>query len=146
MDEMAEGGDNNTIEITEINKFMAPVHLLSLPFHNLLKMSPPSPLSAIPATRRRRDSGVVQPSLEDGVNVVDVPIRGAAGGNFKELEDEAVSSIITMMRGEAVVVRVVEDDLAGKITTSRSATVMLPSISSLTGRCWRRLISTAWLS
>ena len=125
---------------------MAPVHLLSLPFHNLLKTNPPSPLSAIPATRRRHDSGEVRRSLEDGANVVDVPIRGAVGDNFKELEDEAVNSIITMMRGEAVVVRVVGDDLAGRITTSRSATVMLQSILSLTGRCWRRSISTVWLS
>ena len=78
--------------------------------------------------------------------MADEPIRGAVGANFKELEDEAANSITTMMRGEAVVVRVVGDDLAGRITTSRSATVMLQSISSLTGRCWRRSISTVWLS
>ena len=125
---------------------MALAHLLSLPFHNLLKMSHPSPLSAIPATQRRRDSGEVRRLLEDGANVVDVPIRGVAGDNFKGLEDEVVNSITTMMRVEAVVVRVVGDDLAGRITTSRSATVMLQSISSLIGRCWRRLISTVWLS
>ena len=78
--------------------------------------------------------------------MVDGLIRGAVGDNFKELEDEAVNSITTMMRGEAVVVRVVGDDLAGRITTSRNETVMRLSTSSLTGRCWRRLISTVWLS
>lgn len=49
-----------------------------------------------------------------------------------------------LMPGE--VVGVEGGDLAGRITTSRSVTVMLRSISSQIGRCSRKLISTVWRS
>lgn len=67
--------------------------------------------------------------------------------SFRELEDEEASKVTTtMISEEAAEVRVVDGDLAGRITTSHSATAMRLLTSSLTGRCWRRLTSTAWLS
>lgn len=44
---------------------------------------------------------------------------------------------------EVVVVPVVAEDSAGRIMTSHNVTVMLRSILSRTGKCWRRSISTA---
>ena len=82
-----------------------------------------------------------------GDNVAEELIREAAEGNFKELVDEVVSKVITnMTTGEAVVVREEVDVLAGKITINRNETAMHLLISSLIGRCWRKSISTAWLS
>lgn len=49
-----------------------------------------------------------------------------------------------LMPGE--VVGVEGGDLAGRITTSRSVTAMLRSISSQIGKCSRKLISTVWRS
>jgi hypothetical protein len=89
----------------------------------------------------------VEPLRGDGVNVVGEQIPEADGDNSRELEDEVVNKVTTtIMIGEAVVARVVEGDLAGRIMTSHNETVMRLSTSSLTGRCWRRLISTVWLS
>ena len=61
-------------------------------------------------------------------------------------DEEASKVTTTMISEEAAEVRVVDGDLAGRITTSHSATAMRLLTSSLTGRCWRRLTSTAWLS
>jgi len=85
---------------------------------------------------------------EDGVNVAGEQIPEVVGDNFRELEDEVANKGVTttITTGEAVAVHVVGGDLAGRIMTSRNETAMLLSTSSLTGRCWRRLISTAWLS
>jgi hypothetical protein len=66
--------------------------------------------------------------------------------NSNALEDGVVNRAIIMIPVEAGVVHAVDDDLAGKTTTNPSAIATLPSTSNLTGRCWRRLISTAWLS
>lgn len=114
---------------------------------NSPKTNPLSPLSAIPATRRRPDLDVVEPSQEDGVNVVGVAIPEADEDSSRELEDEVVNkATTTMINEEAVEVRAVDGDSAGRITTSHNATAMRLLTSSLTGRCWRRLISTALLS
>ncbi len=112
-----------------------------------LKMNPPFPLSAIRAIPLRLDSVGGGPSPEDGGNVVDEQIPEAAEDNSRELEDEVASKATTtiMIEGDEAV-RVVDGDLAGRITTSRNETAMRLLTSSLTGRCWRRLISTVWLS
>jgi hypothetical protein len=112
-----------------------------------LKMNLLSLLSAILAIQQRHDLAEVEPLREDGVNVVGEQIPEADGDNSRELEDEVVNKVTTIiMIGEAVVARVVEGDLAGRIMTSHNETVMRLSTSSLTGRCWRRLISTVWLN
>lgn len=125
---------------------MVPVHP-RYSLSSLQKTSPLSPLSAILATRRRRDLAGVEPSREGGVNVVDAAIPEADEGSSRELGDGAVNKVTTtMISEEAVEVHVVDGDLAGRITTSLSATAMRLLTSSLTGKCWRRLTSTAWLS
>src|SRR3954469_10283901 len=102
---------------------------------------------AIPVIHRRRDSDVVEPSLGDGVNVVEELIPEVAEGNSKELGDEVVNKVTTnMITGAAVVVLVVEEDLAGRITISHNGTAMPLSISSRIGKCWKRLISIVLLS
>jgi len=112
-----------------------------------LRMSLLSPLSAIPAIQQRQGLDVVEPSLEDGVNVAGEPIRGAGADNSSELEDEVVNRVTTIMIiEEAEVVRVEDDDSDGRTMISRSAIGMRLLISSLTGRCWRRSISTVLLS
>jgi hypothetical protein len=112
-----------------------------------LRTSLLSPLSAIPAILQRRDLAGVEPSQEGGVNVVDEQIPEADGDSSRELEDEVVNkATTTMTTEEAVAVRVVEGDLAGRITTNHNETVMRLLISSPTGRCWRRLTSIVWLS
>lgn len=83
-------------------------------------------------------------SREDGANEVDaVQILEVAADNSKELADEEVNKVvtITMITVEAVVVREVDGDSAGRTTTSRSVTAMRLLISSLIGRCWRRSTS-----
>jgi len=125
---------------------MALEHLLSS-LCRWLKMNLLSLLSAILAIQQKHDLAGVEPLRGDGVNVVGEQIPEADGDNSRELEDEVVNKVTTtIMIGEAVVARVVEGDLAGRIMTSHNETVMRLSTSSLTGRCWRRLISTVWLS
>jgi hypothetical protein len=125
---------------------MALEHLLSS-LCRWLKMNLLSPSSAILAIQQRHDLAGAEPLLEDGVSVVGEQIPEADGDNSRELEDEVVNKVTTTITtGEAVAVRVVEGDLVGRITTSRNETVTRLSTSSLTGRCWRRLISTVWLS
>jgi hypothetical protein len=125
---------------------MALEPLLSSPYR-WLKTSLLSPLSAILAIQQRRGSAGVAPSREGGVNVVDEEILEADGDNSRELEDEVASKVTTtMIIGEVVAVLEVEGDLAGRITTSRNETAMHLLTSSLTGRCWKRLTSTVWLS
>lgn len=90
---------------------------------------------------------MVEPSLEDGANEADAQIPGADEGNSNELVDEAANKdITTTIIEEVVVVREAEDDLAGRITTSRNEIAMRLLTSSLTGKCWRRLISIVWRS
>merc|ERR1711900_16627 len=134
-EEMAEVGDNNTTETTEINKSTVPVHP-PYSLYNSPKMNLPSPLSAILATRRRQDLAGVEHSREGGVNVADAAIPEVDVDSFRELEDEEASKVTTtMISEEAAEVRVVDGDLAGRITTSHSATAMRLLTSSLTGRC-----------
>jgi hypothetical protein len=112
-----------------------------------LKMNPLSLLSAILAIRQRHDLAGVEPSPEGVVNAVAGEIPEVDEDNFKELEDEVANKVTTtIMIGEDEVVRVVEGDLAGRITTSRNEIEMRLLTSNLTGRCWRRLISIVWLS
>ena len=112
-----------------------------------LKMNPPFPLSATRAIPPRHDSAGEEPLPEDEANVVDEQIPGAAEDSSRELEDEVASKVTTTrMIAEDEEARVVDGDLAGRITTSRNETAMRLLTSSLTGRCWRRLILTVWLS
>jgi hypothetical protein len=125
---------------------MAPEHLLSS-LCKWLKTNHRFPLSATRAIPRRHDSAGEEPLREAGVNAVDEQIPEAAEDNSRELEDEVASRATTIiMIGEDEVVRGVDGDLAGRITTSPNETAMRLLTSSLTGRCWKRLISTAWLS
>ena len=125
---------------------MVPEHPLSS-LCRWLKMNPPFPLSAIRAIPLRLDSVGEEPSPEDGVNVVDERIPEAAEDNSRESEDEVANkATTTIMIGGDEAARVVDGDLAGRITTSRNETAMRLLTSSLTGRCWRRLILTVWLS
>ena len=140
------GRGNLLISEKQINKSTVPVHP-PYSLYNSPKMNLPSPLSAILATRRRQDLAGVEHSREGGVNVADAAIPEVDVDSFRELEDEEASKVTTtMISEEAAEVRVVDGDLAGRITTSHSATAMRLLTSSLTGRCWRRLTSTAWLS
>jgi hypothetical protein len=83
-------------------------------------------------------------SPEGGVNAEDEQILEVAEDNFRELVDVVASKdIITMIAEVVVVEREVAEDLAGRTTTSHNGIAMRLSTSSLTGRCWRRLISTA---
>lgn len=84
---------------------------------------------------------------EGGVNEADAETPEVDEDSSRELEDEVASKdTTTTMPEEDVEVRAVDGGLAGRTTTSLSATVMRLSTSSRTGRCWKRLISTAWLS
>lgn len=124
---------------------MVPEHPLSS-LCRWLKMNHPFPLSAIHAIPLRLDSVGEEPSPEDGVNV-DERIPEAAEDNSRESEDEVASkATTTIMIGGDEAARAVDGDLAGRITTSRNETVMRLLTSSLTGRCWRKLILTVWLS
>lgn len=75
-----------------------------------------------------------------GEEVVEISV--AAGGHFNGSVVVAVSRMRTTT--------IEEDgdheggDLAGKTTTSHSATEILLSTSSQSGRCLRRSTSTAW--
>ena len=101
----------------------------------------------MPAIPQRQDLVVVEHSLEDGANVVAEPIHGAGADNSSELEDEVVNRVtIIMIIEEAEVLRVEDDDSDGRIMISRSEIGMRLLISSLTGKCWRRSISTVLLS
>jgi hypothetical protein len=112
-----------------------------------LKTNHRFPLSAIRAIPQRHDSAGEEPSLEGGVSVADEQIPEVAEDNSRELEDEVASkATTTIMIEEDEAVRVVDGDLAGRIMTSRNETAMRLLTSSLTGRCWRRLISIVWLS
>jgi hypothetical protein len=88
---------------------------------------------------------VVSQEVED--NGEDEEIPEVAEDNSRESVDvvanKATTTITTV---EGVVALGVVEDLAGRITTSHSETVMHLSTLNLTGRCWRRLTSTAWLS
>ena len=129
----------------QISKSTAPEHpLFSL--SSSLKMRALSPLSAILAIQRRLDSVVAEPSLVDEDSAVG-QIPEVDEDSSSALEDEEVNRATTLtVTAEAVAVLEADDDSVGRTTTSRSATAMPLSISSLTGRCWRKLISTAWLS
>jgi hypothetical protein len=84
--------------------------------------------------------------LVDGANVGEESILEVDGVNSRELADEVASNITSTTVEEAEAVRVAEEDSAGRTTTSLNATVMHLLTSSLTGSCWRRLISTVWRS
>jgi hypothetical protein len=89
----------------------------------------------------------VEHLVVDGDSAVERTLEVVEEDNSSVLEDEVVNrATITMMLVEVEAVLEVDDDSAGKTTTSRSATAMRRSISSLTGKCWRRLISTALLN
>lgn len=113
----------------------------SLPRTSLL-----SPLLAIPATRRRRALDEAELLLEDGVNGEAAQTLEADEANSRELEGEVDNKDMAMTTGAGAEVHGVEDDLAGRTTTNHNETVMHLLISSPTGRCWRRSISTVWLN
>jgi len=130
----------------QINKFTALAHHPFLQF-NWQKMNLLSLLSATLATLQRPVLAVVELSLEDVDNVVPELIPEAVVDNSKESAAAVASKVITnMIVEEDAEVRGVEEGLVGRTTTSHNETVMHLSISSPTGRCWRRSISIVWLS
>jgi len=134
MEEMAEVGDSNTTETTEINKFM----VRELPPCSLCKWqktNPLSRLSAILATLPRLVLDVVEPSPEDVVNVVAEVIQEVAEDNSKGLVDEVDSKVMVTIAVVAEEVHEAAEDLDGKTTISHKEIVMPLSISSPTGKC-----------
>jgi hypothetical protein len=122
---------------------MVPAHPPSSLF-NLPRTNLHFPLSVIPANRQRLGLvGVEHLLVVEGNGVAQT--QEVDEDSSKGLVDEGASKAITTMITEEVVVVLVEDeDLDGKITTNHSETAMRLLISSLTGRCWRRSILTAW--
>jgi hypothetical protein len=111
------------------------------------KTNPPSPLSPTLATLQRLVD-VVEFSQEDVVNEAEesMPVVEEALSRELEVDEVARKDTATMIPAEVVVVPEEDDDSDGKITTSHKEIAMLLSTLSQTGRCWRRLTSTAWLS
>jgi hypothetical protein len=124
---------------------MAPEHPHYLP-SNSPKMSLLFPLLATHVIRLR-------PALDEvGCSLVDA---GSAGGVTQELAEassrelvlvEEVNKEDTAMIVVEVVVVPEGDGLDGRIMTSLKEIVTHPLISRQIGRCWKRLISTVWLS
>lgn len=88
-------------------------------------------------------------SRADEVREVELVLPGAVEVNSRELVKVVGArraATTTMILVEDVGGLVAADDLGGRITTSHNATAMLQLTSSRTGSCWRKLISTAWLS
>ena len=107
-------------------------------------MSQHFPSLAIPGILPRLDLVAEEPLHEVGDNEVVVVTPEVDADSSKELVDEVDNKDMAtnMTVGEVVEVLGADDDLAGRIMTSRNATVMHPSTSSLIGRCWKKLIST----
>lgn len=124
--------------------------MLELPHYsqfNSLRMNLPSLLLATLVILLRPALDVEEPSLEDADSVVEEEMPGAAEANSNELED-VVDNKVTAATIPVVeeVVRAVGESSAGKIMTSHKETAMHLSTLSQTGKCWRRLILTVWLS
>lgn len=107
-----------------------------------------SPLSTILAHLPNRVwalDAVVEPFSVVGEPVGDLRVAGvelpvvAEGSSVLKLAE--VVTIAALILGAAVAVAV-DVVLDGRIGISLSATVMHPSSSSRSGRCWKRLIST----
>jgi hypothetical protein len=116
---------------------------------NWQKTSLHFPLSATPVILQRLASDEVESSQEGGVSVADVATQEEAEVNSKELvKAEEVNRVATINMTLEVVAEVLveDDDLDGRITTSHNEIVMHLSILNRIGKCWRRLISTVWLS
>lgn len=83
---------------------------------------------------------------EDVDNVEDVEMAGVVAAGSRRSAVVVVHNITTTMIEADVEVHVVDEDLAGKTTTSHSGIVMHLLTSSRTGKCWRRLTSIVLLS
>jgi hypothetical protein len=114
----------------------------------MLKTKHLSPLSTILAHLPNRVWAldvVVGPFSVDGDPVVGLKVVGVeppvAAEDSSALKLVEVVTIVALILGVvvAVAVDVVSD---GRIGISHSVTVMHPSSSSRSGRCWKRLIST----
>lgn len=130
----------------QINRSTVPAPRRSLP-SNSPKTNRLSPSSATPATRPRPALGEGGLSREGGASVVDEGMPEAAEANSNALEDGVGNkATTTTINAEGVEGRAAAGGSAGRTTTSRSATAMRRSTSSLIGRCWRRSTLTAWPS
>lgn len=163
MAETEEEEDSSTTEHTEVsslfeeafaiannyqtNKFMV-LDLLPFSQSRSQRTSRPSPSSQTPETARKLVSGVEASSQEVVDSVEAVATHEVVGVNSREsvkaVEDNRATMATTT--GAVAVLRVEEDDLAGRITTSHRGIAMLRSTLSQIGRCWRRLTSTVLLS
>lgn len=126
---------------------MAQEHLLSSLFR-LQRTRLLSPLLAISATPQRHALEEVAFSVV-AVDSVVVRVLLEDEDSSRELARDVVANradTTTTILVVAVVELEVGADSDGKTTTSHSATAMLRSILSLTGRCLRRLTSIALLS
>lgn len=127
----------------QISKFTVLVHLASLPYRSL-KTNPPSPWLTILVLQLRRGALAV------------VEVQFSVGGDGEAVinvaEEEHSSVWVGVAVNKATTMTTVEDEeavavgLDGKTMINPSATGTLRSTSSLSGRCWRKLTSTAWPS
>lgn len=127
----------------QTNKFMVP-DLLPSSQSRLQRTSHPSPSLQTPETARKRVLGVEASSQEvvDSVEAVATheEVEVSSKESVKAVEDNRASMATTT--GVVAVLRVEDDDSAGRTTTSHREIAMLRSTLSQTGRCWRRLTST----
>lgn len=103
-------------------------------------------MSAILATLPKLGSDEVELSLEDEDSAVDVETQEAAEASSNGLaKGEVVNKEVTIITVTVVVAEEEEapedDGSDGRIMTSLSAIEMRLSMSSRTGRCWKRSIS-----
>lgn len=123
----------------------------SLPPPQSSKTKPPSPSSLMSATRARHASAVAPYSPVAVASAV-VPEETLVAAAKPSTAQEAVAVPVATTpdeegaRTRVAVVQAVADDLAGRTTTSRSATATLASTFVPTGSCLRRLTTTAWAS
>jgi hypothetical protein len=105
-------------------------------------MSLLSPLSATLAIRQSPALDVEAFSPVAAASVAELLVVDVEASSVLTTLVDSNSTATSTTTAEAVVVPGAAADLAGRTTTSRSATVMRPSTSSLIGACWRKLTST----
>lgn len=110
------------------------------------KTKPPSPSSLTYATPARRASAAALSSLVAAVVSAVVLARitvAEDANNSTAPADKAVATMVVAVAARMLaVVLAGAVASAGRTTTSHSATATRPSISALTGRCWKRLTTT----
>lgn len=108
---------------------------------NSLKTSPHSPLSTTLALPQRH---------EDLDEVEGLSFAGVDEAVVTNVEEGVLSSELVAVEVSKTIMTTVEGGvaeavgLAGRTMINHNGIGILPSTSSLIGRCWKRLTSTAW--